>query len=305
MQSTVSRFGHRLFAHPILLLLLAMLSWSGNTIAGRLAVDEISPLLLVSLRWVGVIGALWPFYGAEVKAQWPVVRPRLGWLLLMATFGFTIFNVLYYYAAQSTSAVNLGILQGSMPIFVMAGTVVMLGTRPTPLQWGGALITTLGVMLVATQGHPMALIHLTISRGDVLLLIACLFYSLYTVALRDRPPMQGAVFFTMLAAVAAITSLPLIPIDWLTGGLHWPTWKGWLIAVYVTIFPSCLAQLFFLRGVDLVGPSRAGVFMNLVPVMSALLGVGLLGEPFRWYHAVAMVLVFTGIWLAEHAKRTG
>ncbi|MFX9020071.1 DMT family transporter, partial [Acinetobacter baumannii] len=82
----------------------------------------------------------------------------------------------------------------------------------------------------------------------------------------------------------------LIPIDWLTGGLAWPTWKGWLIAVYVTIFPSCLAQLFFLRGVDLVGPSRAGVFMNLVPVMSALLGVGLLGEPFRWYHAVAMVL---------------
>jgi drug/metabolite transporter (DMT)-like permease len=78
--------------------------------------------------------------------------------------------------------------------------------------------------------------------------------------------------------------------------------QGWMVMLYVAIFPSCLAQLFFLRGVDLIGPGRAGVFINLVPVFAAVLGVGLLGEPFGWYHAVALALVIGGIWLAQSAQ---
>ncbi len=301
-QGLLPRLGMRLYASPILLLVLAMLFWAGNTVAGRLAVDHISPLSLVSLRWVGVIAALWPFYGRDVVAQWPQVRSRLTWLVLMASLGFTAFNVLYYYSAHSTTAVNIGILQGSMPIFVMGGAMIMFGARPTWVQGIGALITAAGVVMVATQGNPLALVHMNVTRGDGLLLIACLLYSGYAVALRDRPQMPGAVFFTILAALAALTSLPLLLVDWLAGGLKLPTLQGWLVACYVAIFPSCLAQLFFLRGVDLIGPSRAGVFMNLVPILSALLAVWLLSEPFRWYHAAAIVLVVAGIWIAEHGK---
>lgn len=286
-------------------MVFATVTWAGNTIAGRLAVDEISPLMLVSLRWVWVIGGLWPFYGAEVRAHWGAVRPRLRFIVLMATFGFTVFNVLYYYAAHTTSAVNLGILQGSMPMFVMVGAFVMLGSRPSAVQWVGALVTTLGVLMVATQGNPLALIGLEVTRGDWLVLLACLFYSLYTVGLRDRPAMPGPVFFTILAAIAAVTSLPLIAFEWAMGELRLPTPTGWLIALYVAIFPSCLAQLFFLRGVDLLGPARSSVFLNLVPVLSAVLAVALLGEPFHWFHGAAMVLVIGGIWIAERGKSVG
>jgi drug/metabolite transporter (DMT)-like permease len=72
-----------------------------------------------------------------------------------------------------------------------------------------------------------------------------------------------------------------------------------LVALWVAIFPSCLSQLFFLRGVDLIGPSRAGVFVNLVPIFAAILAVGLIHEPFGWFHAVALVLVLGGIWLTQ------
>ena len=78
-----------------------------------------------------------------------------------------------------------------------------------------------------------------------------------------------------------------------------PTWQGWLVTLYVAIFPSCLAQLFYLRGVDLIGPGRAGVFVNLVPVFAAILAVALINEPFALFHAVALVLVIGGIWLAQ------
>ena len=70
----------------------------------------------------------------------------------------------------------------------------------------------------------------------------------------------------------------------------------------MTLFPSLLSQIFFMRGFELIGPGRAGLFVNLVPVFGAILGVAILGEPFRWYHAVGLALVLGGIWLAERRK---
>ena len=84
-----------------------------------------------------------------------------------------------------------------------------------------------------------------------------------------------------------------------------PTLQGLLVTAWIAIFPSFLAQVFYLRGIDLIGPGRAGVFVNLVPVFSAILAVALIDEPFAAYHAVALVLVIGGIWLAQQAGGTG
>ena len=167
----------------------------------------------------------------------------------------------------------------------------------------GVLITLAGVMVIATRGEPLALLDLELNIGDLLMLAACVLYSFYTVALRDRPQMSGAAFFTLLALIAAITSLPLVAFEAVTTGLMAPTFDGLLIIVYVAIFPSCLAQIFLLRGVDLIGPGRAGVYVNLVPVFTAILAVGLLGEQFAPFHAIALVLVIGGILLAQRTPK--
>jgi len=75
------------------------------------------------------------------------------------------------------------------------------------------------------------------------------------------------------------------------------------VTAFVAIFPSCLAQLYFMRGVDLIGPGRAGVFMNLVPVFTAILAVVVLAEPFAMHHLIALVLVISGILLSQHAPQ--
>ena len=285
------------------MLTLAALFWAGNVVAGRLAVGNIAPLSLVFLRWVMVLAVLWPIYGSEVRRHWPDIRQRLFGVALMATLGFTAFNVLFYFAAYYTSAVNIGILQGSMPIFVLAGTFLAHGARVSWLQTAGVLVTALGVVVVATHGDPLAILDLELNRGDLLMLAACVLYASYTVALRDRPEMPGAAFFTLLALIAAATSLPLVVLEAATTGLAMPTFNGWLVLAYVAIFPSCLSQLFLLRGVDLIGPGRAGVFINLVPVFAAIMAVALLAEPFSPFHAVALALVIGGILLAQRSPR--
>lgn len=295
----VSRLLDRLYQWPSVLLTLTAVFWAGNAVASRLAVGHISPYLLVFLRWVMVLGVLWPLYGKDVRAQWPQIRPRLGKITLMALFGFTGFNALFYVAGYYTSAINIGILQGSIPVVVLLGAFFMYGTPAILVQIAGVVITTVGVVVVATQGVPLSILDIGLNRGDLAMLIACALYAFYTVALRDRPAISGAAFFTLLALIAAITSVPLLAVEALTTGLSWPTWQGWLVTLYVAIFPSCIAQLFFLRGVDLIGPGRAGVFVNLVPVFAAILAVALINEPFALFHGVALVLVLGGIWLAQ------
>ncbi len=282
------------------LLVLTALFWAGNAIAGQLAVGHVHPFQLVLLRWIMVAGVLWMIYGREVRSYWPVIRPRLGALVLLSFIGFTAFNTLFYIASESTTAVNIGILQGAMPGLVLIGTVLAYRTRVTGVQVAGVVLTMIGVVLIAARGNPASLLHEAVNPGDALMLIACLFYAGYTVALRNRPAMPGAPFFTLLAVFAALTSLPFaIGEAVLMEGYALPTLQGWLVTLYIAIFPSCLSQLFFLRGVDAIGPGRAGVYINLVPVFAAFLAIVLLGQDFAWYHGAALALVLAGVWLAQ------
>jgi drug/metabolite transporter (DMT)-like permease len=288
-----------LFDKPYLLLTLTTLSWAGNAVASRLATGHISPMALTAMRWVGVVALLAPFMARPVREAAPVLVPIWRRILLMGALGFTAFNALMYAAAYHTTAVNMAIFQGSIPVFVLLGGLVAFGTRIGLLQALGTALTLIGVGAIAARGDLDVLVHFSFYAGDVFMLIACAAYAVYTLALRDRPKLPGFVFFSALACAALAISLPLLVWEIAMGHVIWPDLRGWIILLYVTLLPSLLSQIFFMRGVELIGPGRAGLFVNLVPVFGAILGVAILNEPFRWYHAAGLVLVLGGIWLAE------
>jgi drug/metabolite transporter (DMT)-like permease len=288
-----------LYGQAYLLLIVTALMWGGNAIAGRLAVGEVSPMMLTCLRWIIVVAVMVPLVGRRAKREWPTIRRSLLYTALMGAFGFTAFNGLFYAAAHHTSAVNLTIFQGAIPVLVLIGTILFFRARVVPLQILGMIVTLVGVVLVSVKADWEILRTLALNIGDVWMLIACVFYAGYTLGLRHRPALTGLVFFTALAVVAFASSLPLVALEIAQGTAQWPTPKGWVILLYVALLPSLLAQVFFIRGVELIGPARAGLFVNLVPVFGALLAVLLLGEPFASYHAIGLMLVLGGIWLAE------
>ncbi|TYC52899.1 DMT family transporter [Rhodobacterales bacterium] len=278
---------------------LTTLFWGGNTVAGRMAVGEVSPFVVVFLRWLIVSILVVPMMLRRIRAEWPILRPAMPRMALMAVFGYIGFNSLFYIAATSTTAVNLGIIQGSIPILVLIGSIFVFGTGVRILQVFGILLTLSGVALVAAHGDIHQLLALSVNPGDGVMLIACVLYSGYTLALRNRPQVPGLVFFAVLSAVSVLASLPGLFAEMSAGAAQWPTLKGGLIVLYIAVFPSYIAQIFFMRGVELIGPARAGVFINLVPIFAAILAVSILGEPFEWHHGTALVLVLGGIWLSE------
>jgi drug/metabolite transporter (DMT)-like permease len=286
-----------------LLLGLTMLMWGGNVVASRLAVGQVSPMALVALRWILVCGLLTLMRRRHLAAEWAIVRPRWPLLLFMGISGFTGFNALFYAAGHLTSGVNIAIIQGGIPVFVLFGNRLIYGVRTSALQLAGLVLTMLGILVVGTRGDLLALGAMHWNVGDLMMLIAALLYASYTLALRYRPEVSALGFFTLISYAACLTSLPPLAFEIVSGTVQWPTLAGVLVIAYVALFPSFIGQLMYMHGVRLIGPARAGLFVNLLPVFGALLSVVVIREPFGVYHGVALALVLGGIFVAERWRR--
>lgn len=296
-----------LLDQPYLLLILAPLFWGGNVVAAKLVVGEIDPFLLLASRCVGATFFILPFAWRFLRADWPVIRRY--WLLLMAYggIGYALFNVFLYLGLTTTTAVNSSIEQASLPMLIMAANFVVFRVRATWLQIAGVLIAIFGVILTATHGDLTRILTLDVNIGDGLIILACLTYTGYTLALKYRPQIHMMSFMIVAFTGAAITGLIMLQI--FGGGigqfatLPQASPKVWAVILYVMIFPSMFSQVFYARGVELVGANRAAPSHNLIPVFGALGSVLILGERLELYHYLAAAIIIGGIVLAEWAAR--
>lgn len=285
-----------------LFLTITACCWGLNVIFGKLAIGHISPMLLVTLRWLAVVLLLFIFAGKQISSEWPIIRKHLWFVCIMGAAGFTTFNALFYLAAYKTSAINIGILQGSIPVFVLLGSFLIYRMQISKIQTVGVILTLFGVIIVATGGELMQIMQLQLNIGDLFMVIACLLYAAYSVGLSKRPAISFLPLFAAMASVAFLVSLPLLAVESYLQSFAWPTTQGWIIAALVALLPSLIAQILFMQGVALIGPGRAGVFVNLVPVFASIMAVSLLNESVALFQLIALAFVLGGIALSEAGK---
>jgi drug/metabolite transporter (DMT)-like permease len=286
-----------------LLLLLTTLFWGGNAIAGKLAVGHISPMLLTAARWGIAVVILWLLGRRHFARDWPAIRARLPLLAALGAFGFSIFNIALYSALNYTSAINVSIEQAAIPMLIFILNFLLFRLSASAGQIVGFLLSVAGVALTASHGEPRRLLLLDVNLGDALMLIGVVVYSGYTVALRRKPDIHWQSLMIVLTGAAFVATLPFVVAEFAYGAGMLPDGRGWAIVAYTAIFPSILSQIFYIRGVEMIGGNRAGLFINLVPVFGTVLSIIILGEDFHIYHAIAMAMVMGGIWLAEASGR--
>jgi drug/metabolite transporter (DMT)-like permease len=285
------------------LLLLTMLFWGGNAVAGKLAVGHLSPMLLTTIRWGLATALLIPIATGRLRAEWVLVRPHLAYLADLGAVGFSLFNALMYSALTFTSAINVSIEQAGMPMVIFLINFVLFSMRVSWAQILGLVLSVVGIALTASHGELARLAALDVNVGDAMMMVALVLYGAYTVALRYKPAISWQSLMLVLCGSAFLMSLPFTAWEIATERVVWPDAFGWGIGAFTAIFPSVLAQAFYIRGVELIGSNRAGLFVNLVPIFGTLLAILFLGEDFHLYHALAIVMVLGGIWLAEHSGR--
>ncbi|MBU4530747.1 MAG: DMT family transporter [Hoeflea sp.] len=286
-----------------LFLTITALSWGANAVAGKLAVGHISPMMLTSVRWGLALMILVSFTLPQVRRDMKTIRANLPLLIGYGMVGFAFFNILLYSALEYTTAINVAIEQAGMPMLIFLANFLLFRIKVTIAQVAGFVLTLAGVAITVSGGSLARLIALELNRGDALMLLAVLCYGGYTVALRYKPVLHWQSMITVMAASAFVTSLPFTASEILRDTVIWPDTRGWLVAAFTAVFPSLISQVLFIKGNELIGSNRAGLFINLVPIFGTILSVLILGEMLQLYHVVALALVLGGITLAERGKR--
>lgn len=290
---------------PYLLLSLTAALWAGNAIAGKFAVGHISPFTLTCMRWLVASLVLLPFAYPHIRRDWKRVRENLFFLFTLGAVGFALFNNLFYLALNHTTVINVAIEQASMPLIVFALNFVLFSIAVSWLQIAGFALTMIGVVMTVTGGDVSGIAAWNINIGDVYMMVAVLLYGMYSVALVRKPPLHWLSFIMVLSCSALLASIPFAAWEFLAGHAVPPDTTGLAVVVYTAIFPSIIAQLSWVRGLEIIGSNRGGIFINLVPIFASVLAVLLLGEAFLFHHLAAMCLVLSGVWLSQKSRLNG
>jgi drug/metabolite transporter (DMT)-like permease len=286
-----------------LLLMLGVLFWAGNSIAGRAMAEAISPWALSFWRWALALLLVTPFAWRGLKADAPELLRCWKMVLALALTGVAGFGVLLYFGLRTTTALNSILLQAAVAPLVMLLAWLCFGERTRRSEIAGVALSMLGVASVITEGRPWDLLHIGLNAGDGLILVSVALYAVYSLLLRRRPAVAPLSLLWATFALSAVILAPAWLVDLVTTPAPPLTAQTAAGIAYVAVFPSFLAYLFYNRGIDLIGAARASQFMHLQPVFGALLAVLLLGETFHAFHAAGMLLIAAGIGLNTWAAR--
>lgn len=297
-----SRLQRAIFDNGPLLLVLTMLFWAGNMIVGRWIAGQVPPVTLAFLRWLGASVFILPIAWRYIRQDYDVIRAHLPVLIVLGITGSGLFNTLQYAALVTTTATSAGVIYACGPIMILLTSYLLNGERITGAQVAAVAISLAGVAIILTHGAPQDLAATIINRGDVIMLIAVAVWAFYTAYLNRRPALHPLTFAAVTFWVAAILNLPLSAIELAHGAQFLLTPKTALAILYTAIFPSLLAYLFYNRGVELLGPAKAGAYINLVPMFAAALGLLVLGERPSLYHFAGFALILTGVAIVSRTR---
>jgi drug/metabolite transporter (DMT)-like permease len=284
---------------PYLMLSLMSLFWAGNIVLGRYVAGHVPPFTLTFCRWAGTCLVLAPFAWPYLMREWPVIRKNLPLLLLLAFTGFAFNNALSYWGLQHTQALNALLIQSSGPLFVALWSLVLFGVRLSWMQAAGILVSLLGVLVIILRGDLAALAAIRVNAGDISFAAALFVFGLYSALMPKRPRINPLSLIAFTTGCGALMLIPLVGWEVSIGETLTFDTLTVLTLIFVVIFPSTLAYLFFNRGIELIGPNRAAPFFHLVPVFGSVMAIVLLGEKPELFHLVGYVLVLAGIFTAS------
>ncbi|HDJ28603.1 MAG TPA: DMT family transporter [Proteobacteria bacterium] len=294
----------RLF--PFLCLILAALCWGANFVVGRALNNDIPPLAFNFWRWTIALVFLLPFSGLKVWQYRRIVRRHLPLTIMLAATGVAGFNSLVYTALHSTTAINAALMISTVPLLVPTLSYLFFKTPLTGRQALGTAVSMVGALVVIAHGNLAHILALDFSVGDLLVLTAAFFWSLYTAFYHRRPHEIPPVdYLVIISLLGILMLLPFYLHELVTVG-GFPLNKINITAIlYVALFASVIAFIAWNHGVVQIGANKAGLFIHFMPVFSAILAIIFLHEKLYMYHFVGVVFVSLGIILSSRSGIRG
>lgn len=276
--------------------LLAVLIWSLNLTVTRYAADYISPVSISFYRWLIAFIVLTPWVAPRVWQSRKQIRPYLTQLAVLGACGMVLYQGLAYSAAHYTTATNMGVINAFIPVFTLLIGIIILKDRPNRFALIGSALSFLGLLYLISQGQWQNLLHLAGHWGDLLMLAAVFCYAFYGVFLKKWQidlPLLLSIY--MQIGFALLFHLPFV----FALGLDGLNRENLGSVLYAGIFPSILAPLVWMLAIQFLGPNRTSIFMNITPILTAIIACVWLGEVWSMAHSIGGVIILLGILLAQ------
>ena len=279
--------------------LFAVLIWSINAIVSKLSAGAIDPAAISLYRWLLAFLVLTPFVLPGVWRNRQRVRQVWWQLALLGLLGMVLYQSLAYFAAHTVSALFMGILNALIPLLTVLLSVPLLHLAPTVGILLGSVISFSGLVWLVSAGEPQQLMTHGLGKGELMMLAASTSYALYgvltkrwSIGLPNWQSLYVQIFFGLLFLTPNFLLAPEVTLN-----LH-----NLPLVLFAGIPASIIAPFLWIQGVQRMGASTASIFMNLVPIFTALIAVLFLHEQLHSYHFIGGGLTLVGVVLAQRVK---
>ena len=280
-----------------LLLTATVFLWSVGVVIARGVHDEIPLIGLSFWRWCAAVVLLLPFVWRDLHARSTLLKQHLPLLIIQ---GILIVGsgTLLFYSLNFTTAINATLVNAAQPVLTVMLAWVVLNERLNRLQLIGILSAFTGVGIMVTRASWNVITNLDFNLGDILVIVAICGYALYAINIRKLPATLGT--FPALLVMLVSGSLFLLPFYLAESFYLKPvsfSMKFIGIIIILSLLVSILSISMWNTANAVVGPGRAAIFVNLMPVYGSILAILFLGEKLFAYHVAGAVFVCAGIFL--------
>ncbi len=289
--------------NPYVLLVIANLIWGGNFVIGRAIASSLPPVTLSFLRWCTAFLIFLPFAVPFLLKEWPMLKKQWQVVLILSITGITGFNTLLYIALHYTTSINASIVNTSTPILLFLLSFIFLKEKLNTKQVAGALLSLVGLLFIISKGSITILLQLSFNKGDLIVIGAVICWSIYSLLIRRYAGILPTYStFVVTAFLGILILLPFSIVEMQTKEIVWSLATIATI-LYTGIFASIVAFMSWNTAVERVGPSKAGVFLNLIPVFAAIFAVLFIDESLAWYQGAGGVLVILGVFISTRITK--
>jgi len=282
-------------------LFLTVFFWAGNFIVGKFASQyEIPPFSLNFYRWLFAWMILAPFTVPEIIKKKEYIKNNFKLFLILGITSITIFNSIVYYSLNFTQVINGVLMISTIPVMIMFFSSFLKIEKTNIFQILGVIFSLTGVLLIITKANLSILLNLDFNKGDLTMVLAMLSWALYSALLKKkRFELSQLTLLEVIITFGLIFLIPVYFIEYKMGYVIKLDKPFILILSYVVLFPGLASFILWIKGISLIGVNRSGVFLHLMPILSAIMAMIIFDEKFMFYHIFGAIFILIGILLSN------
>ena len=284
-----------------LYLFLTVTFWAGNFIVGKLAsFYDIPPFSLNFYRWFFAWLILAPFTIPEIIEKKKYIFKNYKLFIILGITSITIFNSIVYYSLNFTQVISGVLMISTIPVMIMLFSSILNIEKTNFFQIIGVIFSFVGVIMIITKADIEILKNLDFNKGDITMVVAMFSWALYSTLLkRQKYEISQISLLQVVITFGLLFLIPVYFIEYQIGSRIILEKPFILILSYVVLFPGLASFLLWIKGISLIGANRSGVFLHLMPILSAIMAMIFFNEKFMFYHMLGACFIITGILLSN------